>query len=179
MIGPRVRQLRQSLDLTQAAMADDLGISTSYMNLIERNQRPMRAKVLLRLAVVIMSAHCQAHDYIDFFRASKQSISERCAELYRLGYLLREIAEETGIPKTTGIVQCKSEKRKSNLKIPARKSPKGVAPYGFAWLGNKLVVDPKEIISVHTILKFREQNKTLREIANHLNGLGIIYMLKN
>jgi len=50
MIGPRVRQLRQSLALTQAAMADDLGISTSYMNLIERNQRPMSAKVLLRLA---------------------------------------------------------------------------------------------------------------------------------
>jgi len=52
MIGPRVRQLRQSLGLTQAAMADDLGISTSYMNLIERNQRPMSAKVLLRLAEI-------------------------------------------------------------------------------------------------------------------------------
>ena len=52
MIGPRIRQLRQSLGLTQAAMADDLGISTSYMNLIERNQRPMSAKVLLRLADV-------------------------------------------------------------------------------------------------------------------------------
>jgi XRE family transcriptional regulator, fatty acid utilization regulator len=52
MIGPRVRQLRQSLELTQAAMADDLGISTSYMNLIERNQRPMSAKVLLRLAEI-------------------------------------------------------------------------------------------------------------------------------
>lgn len=52
MIGPRIRQLRQSLGLTQAAMADDLSISTSYMNLIERNQRPMSAKVLLRLADV-------------------------------------------------------------------------------------------------------------------------------
>jgi len=52
MIGPRVRRLRQSLQITQAVMADDLGISTSYMNLIERNQRPMSAKVLLRLAQV-------------------------------------------------------------------------------------------------------------------------------
>ncbi len=50
MIGPRIRQLRQSLGLTQLAMANDLGISTSYMNLIERNQRPMSAKVLLKLA---------------------------------------------------------------------------------------------------------------------------------
>ena len=52
MIGPRVRQLRQSLELTQAAMASDLDISTSYMNLIERNQRPMSAKVLLRMAEI-------------------------------------------------------------------------------------------------------------------------------
>ncbi|PHR55687.1 MAG: XRE family transcriptional regulator [Robiginitomaculum sp.] len=52
MIGPRIRRLRQSLGLTQAVMAADLDISTSYMNLIERNQRPMSAKVLLRLADV-------------------------------------------------------------------------------------------------------------------------------
>lgn len=31
-------------------MADDLGVSTSYLNLIERNQRPMSAKVLVKLA---------------------------------------------------------------------------------------------------------------------------------
>ncbi|PHR94076.1 MAG: XRE family transcriptional regulator [Robiginitomaculum sp.] len=52
LIGPRVRRLRQSLGLTQAVMAQDVGISTSYMNLIERNQRPMSAKVLLRMADV-------------------------------------------------------------------------------------------------------------------------------
>lgn len=33
-------------------MASDLGISTSYLNLIERNQRPMSAKVLLAMAEV-------------------------------------------------------------------------------------------------------------------------------
>jgi len=52
IIGPRVRRLRQSLGLTQTAMASDIGISVSYLNLIERNQRPMSAKVLLRLADV-------------------------------------------------------------------------------------------------------------------------------
>ncbi len=49
LIGPRVRRLRQSLALTQMQMAKELAISTSYLNLIERNQRPMSAKVLLRL----------------------------------------------------------------------------------------------------------------------------------
>lgn len=50
LVGPRLRRLRQTLGLTQARMAQDLGISTSYLNLIERNQRPMSAKVLLRMS---------------------------------------------------------------------------------------------------------------------------------
>lgn len=50
--GSRVRRLRQGLGLTQARMAGDLGVSVSYLNLIERNQRPLTAAVLLRLADV-------------------------------------------------------------------------------------------------------------------------------
>ena len=52
MVGPKVRRIRKGMELTQAAMAKDLDISTSYLNLIERNQRPMSAKVLLRMADV-------------------------------------------------------------------------------------------------------------------------------
>jgi predicted transcriptional regulator/transcriptional regulator with XRE-family HTH domain len=50
LVGPRIRRLRLSMGLTQAAMAGQLSISTSYLNLIERNQRPVSAKVLLRMA---------------------------------------------------------------------------------------------------------------------------------
>jgi predicted transcriptional regulator/DNA-binding XRE family transcriptional regulator len=49
-IGPRVRHLRRDLGLTQARMAEDLDISPSYVALIERNQRPLTADLLLRLA---------------------------------------------------------------------------------------------------------------------------------
>ena len=52
LIGPKLRRFRNSLGLTQARMAEDLGISASYLNLIERNQRAMSAKVLLRMASV-------------------------------------------------------------------------------------------------------------------------------
>ena len=48
--GPQIRRLRRDLDLTQARMAENLGISSSYQNLIERNQRPLTAQILLRLA---------------------------------------------------------------------------------------------------------------------------------
>ena len=52
LIGPRLRRFRQTLGLTQARMAEDLGISTSYLNLMERNQRALSAKVLLKMAEV-------------------------------------------------------------------------------------------------------------------------------
>ena len=50
LIGPRLRRLRTKLGLTQTRMAEELGISGSYLNLMERNQRAMSAKVLLRLS---------------------------------------------------------------------------------------------------------------------------------
>ncbi|WP_298917037.1 helix-turn-helix domain-containing protein [uncultured Algimonas sp.] len=50
LIGPRLRRLRTQLGLTQTRMAEDLGISGSYLNLMERNQRAMSAKVLLKLS---------------------------------------------------------------------------------------------------------------------------------
>lgn len=49
-LGPRLRRLRRELGLTQQAMAADLGISPSYVALLERNQRPMTADLLVRLA---------------------------------------------------------------------------------------------------------------------------------
>ena len=49
-LGPRLKRLRRELGLTQAVMADDLAISPSYIALLERNQRPLTADLLLRLA---------------------------------------------------------------------------------------------------------------------------------
>ncbi|WP_145199612.1 short-chain fatty acyl-CoA regulator family protein [Sphingobium sp. B2] len=49
-MGPRLRRLRRDLGLTQADMAADLDISASYVALLERNQRPLTADMLLRLA---------------------------------------------------------------------------------------------------------------------------------
>lgn len=51
-VGPRVRRIRKALGLTQTAMAEGLGISPSYLNLIERNQRPLTVQLILKLASV-------------------------------------------------------------------------------------------------------------------------------
>ncbi|MGO4717463.1 helix-turn-helix domain-containing protein [Bradyrhizobium sp. 2TAF24] len=49
-IGRRIREIRDTAKLTQATFAERLGISTSYLNQIENNQRPVSASVLLLLA---------------------------------------------------------------------------------------------------------------------------------
>ena len=51
-MGPRLKRLRRELRLTQADMADDLEISPSYVALLERNQRPVTADLLLKLASI-------------------------------------------------------------------------------------------------------------------------------
>ncbi len=47
--GPALRRLRKREGLTQAAMAARLSISPSYLNLIERNQRPLSARVVVQV----------------------------------------------------------------------------------------------------------------------------------
>ncbi|MGB7407078.1 MAG: short-chain fatty acyl-CoA regulator family protein [Pontixanthobacter sp.] len=46
--GPALRRVRKREGLTQAAMAARLSISPSYLNLLERNQRPLSARVVLQ-----------------------------------------------------------------------------------------------------------------------------------
>lgn len=50
--GARVRGLRRRAGLTQAALAGQLGVSASYLNLIENDRRPLTTELLLRLAQV-------------------------------------------------------------------------------------------------------------------------------
>jgi XRE family transcriptional regulator, fatty acid utilization regulator len=48
--GAAVRRIRRANGMTQAAMAEALEVSPSYLTLIERNQRPLTAAIMLRLA---------------------------------------------------------------------------------------------------------------------------------
>ena len=48
-IGPRLRRLRREASQTQAEMARTLGISNSYVNMLEKNERSVSVPVLLRL----------------------------------------------------------------------------------------------------------------------------------
>jgi hypothetical protein len=49
-LGKRVRALRLREGLSQTSMAERLGVSTSYLNLVEHDRRPISANLLIRLA---------------------------------------------------------------------------------------------------------------------------------
>lgn len=51
-LGHRLRRLRRDHELSQTEMAHSLGISPSYLNHLERNQRPVTAALLLKLAEI-------------------------------------------------------------------------------------------------------------------------------
>jgi predicted transcriptional regulator/transcriptional regulator with XRE-family HTH domain len=51
-LGNKIRRLRREQDIAQVALARDLGISASYLNMIERNQRPVTLRLLEKSAEV-------------------------------------------------------------------------------------------------------------------------------
>lgn len=53
IIGPKLRRLRTAQGLSQQALAQKLGISTSYLNLIEHDQRAVTANLLFKLAKIL------------------------------------------------------------------------------------------------------------------------------
>src|SRR3954453_1801439 len=52
MLGSKVKALRRRENLTQVQLAERLGVSPSYLNLIENNRRPLTAPLLIRLAQI-------------------------------------------------------------------------------------------------------------------------------
>ena len=49
MVGHKLRKLRKELGISQAQMSEELGISASYLNLLENNMRPVTVQLLFKL----------------------------------------------------------------------------------------------------------------------------------
>lgn len=53
LLGNRLRRLRKEKNLTQVDLADKLGISASYLNLLENNRRSMTVPLLLHVSQIL------------------------------------------------------------------------------------------------------------------------------
>jgi XRE family transcriptional regulator, fatty acid utilization regulator len=81
LLGPKIRRLRQDRRLSQQQMAERLGISASYLNLIEHDERPVTVALLLKLG--------QA------FGVDLQELSDDAER--RLAISLREVFADAGL----------------------------------------------------------------------------------
>lgn len=107
-LGARIKRLRRERGLNQSAMAAKLGISASYLNHLERNQRPVTAAILLRLAdtfdVDVKAFAADGHD-----SASPDQLTEIFSDpmLSELGVTRIELVElaDAAPPVADGIVR--------------------------------------------------------------------------
>jgi predicted transcriptional regulator/transcriptional regulator with XRE-family HTH domain len=68
--GDRIRRLRERLGLRQAALAAQTGISASYLNQIEADQRPLTRRLLIRLTEALHVPETYFVDGADAARAA-------------------------------------------------------------------------------------------------------------
>ena len=80
-MGVRLKRLREERGLTQIALARALELSPSYLNQLERNQRPLTVPVLLKLNAVLG---------VDVQRFSE--VDEARYTLYRRRNLITELS---------------------------------------------------------------------------------------
>ena len=96
--GPKLRRFREQHDATQAEFAKSLGISPSYLNQIENNQRPLTATVLLKLSNTYNNLDLQTFSDEDDDRLAAEMHDALCDPLFQ-GQLvdLRELKEVVGV----------------------------------------------------------------------------------
>ena len=59
--GPRLKRLRRERQLTQAGMVAELDVSPRYLNLMDRNRRPITVQVLIRPTGVYWHRSARLH----------------------------------------------------------------------------------------------------------------------
>lgn len=87
-LGPKLRVLRRELGINQTRMAEELGVSPSYLNHLERNQRPLTAQMLLRLA------NTYDIDIRDFVASTSQGSARELGEI-----LSDALVRDLSVPK--------------------------------------------------------------------------------
>ncbi len=74
--GKKIRALRQNAGLTQAMLATRIGVSASYLNLLENDRRPLTTELLLKLA------HCFEIDLRSFGGDSEAHLVADLTEVF-------------------------------------------------------------------------------------------------
>lgn len=123
----------------------------------------------------------QPHENIELpFLAGLHSIG-KIAAFYNDGLSMREVAKRMDIPKTTvrellrkdRVAIGTNQENKSARALKQKFMRGGKTPYGYCYLENELVIDPREYKNVLEMVRLKVAGKSLRAICDALNGKGI------
>lgn len=118
-IGRKVRDLRLASQTTQAQFAEKIGISTSYLNQIENNQRPVSAGVLLALAekFQIGIAELSSGQNDRLLSALTEALSDPLFESYSPGLQELKLVTQNAPGMALALIRAHEAYRRSNEQL--------------------------------------------------------------
>ena len=125
-------------------------------------------------------------DFIEFFEKREPRIFEIIDPLYQKGMSITDIANETGLKRTSIWTALRHHKRKlraqSSISFDKwrRRNGKTKArpPYGYCYFEGAVVKNPAEYPTLLLIRSLRKQGKSISAIIQHLEGNGIKSRMK-
>ena len=115
-------------------------------------------------------------DFIEFFQKSNSNIIEIIGPLYRKGLSVTDIAEQTGL-KRTSIWRCLKDNKQILRKqsaVPYKRWRQGHGkrgakpPYGFCYFEGEVIKDPKEYPTLQLIQNLWKQGASISSIITKL-----------
>ena len=122
------------------------------------------------------------HETIEYSASRLFELFEKARPLYDSGLSLEQVAKRLQVGKATvgRALNNGGLRLRPSIHTPQglaarrkRTSPGGVAPYGYAYLGGRIVVHPSEINVVSDIQRLRKSGETFCSIACKLNSQKI------
>lgn len=119
LIGPRIRERRRARKISQVALARDVGISASYLNLIEHNKRGIAGRTLNSIARELDMAPAELSEgadagLIDTLTEAAGAAPSAGAEMDRIGEL---IGRFPGWARVVGALAQRSEAQDRQLTL--------------------------------------------------------------
>lgn len=178
-LGPRIRRMRRDLGLTQAGMAADLGISASYVALLESNARPLTADMLLRIARTYDVA------IADLAGDGTDGLPERLREVLRDPLFadldippLHDVDVATNYPAVAeAVLRLHAAHRETRIALADLMAAPGGAPTGLA---GDPVAEVRRFLAVHAnhFRELEDAGTALADAAGTAGGLEALLHAK-
>lgn len=181
-IGRKVRQLREANKATQVEFADRLGISTSYLNQIENNQRPVSAAVLLALAekFQIDIAEISRGDGDRLLSALSEALNDPLFEPYAATLQELKLVTQNAPGLARALISCHQAYRRNSEQLASLDNSLGIGSFATEQTPYEEVRDFFHFVDnyIHELDVAAEQLATRLGVGDRDTGAALIAHLQ-